>query len=236
MWDAVHKKTETVYLSSRIWDKFEKPHDEEWYCCKLHKYPVTPVKAHKRKINGEEISVLSHFRNITENICNGESVEHWQTKVDIVLGLKEKRYLLLFRGNIIEYDFESICNEVSIDKRRADILIKFNEYNSFLGYGIVIEVLHSEKEENFNLKAKDWIKNKYSITSIKTDCNKEKIHIDYPYSLYEPFVKWCDSLTWNRRKFYQGKINNKKWRDTLLNDRRSWNDIPDYEKDGVLIW
>jgi len=55
MWDAVHSKTETVFLASDIWGKFEKPHDEDWYCCKLHKYPVTPVKAHKRKINGEEI-------------------------------------------------------------------------------------------------------------------------------------------------------------------------------------
>ena len=183
MWDAVHNKTKNIYLATDIWDKFEKPHEEEWYCCELHKYPVTPVKAHKRKIGGEEINIFSHFRNLTDHFCPGESIEHWQTKVDIVLGLKEKRYGLTFRGEKIEYEIKNIDIEVAKDNRRADILLEI-PYNSFLGYGIVIEVMVSETEEKYNLKVKDWIKGRYSITSINQDEKRDEIKIQNTYGVY----------------------------------------------------
>lgn len=237
MWDAIHSETEKIYLSTDVWDIFDNPHKEEWYCCPLHKYPVTPVKAHKRKINNEEINVLPHFRNITDKICSGESIEHWQTKVMILLGLKEKKIDLIYRGKKINYEIKNIDVEVTKENRRADILMDI-EFNTFLGNGLVIEVLVSEEYDNFLLKAKDWIQQKYSVTSIKTTTTKQQINIEYPFGLYEPNIRWCNSLKWNKKKIYNKNDYNLK-KHLLMNDTRSWKNIPEEEKsflyNGVMI-
>lgn len=206
MFKAVHESTGIIWNAFDILNTFPAPNKEKWICCLQHKNPVSFIKRHQRK----ESWVVAHFRSLTNHFCPGESDEHWQLKVDIKIGIQKKRYNLKFRGKEIQYPFNFIDNEIQIENRRADILLKFLEFNSFFGYGIVFEVAVSEKEESLLSKSKDWIKHKYSVAWIYTSPENNEIEIKFPYGLYEPNIKWCGSLYWNNKKFKTNQRINKK--------------------------
>jgi len=149
MWDAIYEKTGEKKDASKIWLEFENPHNEKWYCCNLHKQPVTPVIKHKRIINNEEIIVLSHFRMIVEgHYCPGESDKHWNLKVELAKKIQEKKLNLSCNGyNFIDDELKNRL-ERKRGNRRADILFEFDKYNSLYGNGIVIEIAISESVDS----------------------------------------------------------------------------------------
>jgi len=201
MFEAIHEQTGVAWKSWKIWDAFQKPHEEKWICCKLHKYPVTPVKEHKRK----EQFVQAHFRSLTDHYCPGESDEHWNLKIQIAESIKNKQLLLSFRKEDIPYEIDETIPldkyiEIRKKNRQADVFYQTKNYNSLLGNGLVIEIQVSEKIDSLESKAIDWIRNKYSITWVDKYPDNGILEIKYPMGLYYDIIRECNGLKWNKNK------------------------------------
>ena len=202
MWDAIHKETGEIIKAYDAVVRFEKPHKEEWYCCNLHKYPVTPVKSHTR----EGIIVLDHFRMISNHFCPGESDMHWNLKVEIAQQIENGNVRFKFKKEKIDFVFKQCSElierlEITKERRRADILFDFEKYHPTYGKGIVIEIAVSEGIESLRKKTIDWIKNRYSVIWIHEDDSYKTMEIKYVQSLYFDIIKICNDLNWSKRQY-----------------------------------
>lgn len=215
MWDAIHKKTKKPYYAYQIWNKFEKPHNEEWYCCPICEKPVTPIKKHKRVIHNKEILIPSFFRIMAGygGCISYESDEHKAGKI-IVASLIEyhKDFIFTYRGKKIKIpSFKKVPElkyrwEQKRGERRADVLFEFTKFNAFLGKGIAIEIAISENKKSLYEKTIDWVKNRYSVIWLFSEDFSENtlkynnIEIKYPYGLFYDIIHWSNELIWNNRK------------------------------------
>jgi len=202
MWNAIHKETGRNIKAYDAVIEFEKPHKEEWYCCNIHKYPVTPVKSHQRK--GK--LVLDHFRMISNHFCPGESDIHWNLKVEVAKQIEEGGVKFKFKKDKIAFIFKQCSElverlEITKKNRRADVLFEFEKYSPTYGYGIVIEIAVSENIDSLRKKTIDWIKNRYSVIWIHENDDFKTIEIKYVQSLYFDIIKFCNDLKWNKNQY-----------------------------------
>src|SRR4030042_6172846 len=207
MFKALHENTGIVWPAFEVLGTYKIPKKEKWICCQIHKYPVVHVKLGHKK-NGT--LVASHFRSLTDHFCPGESDEHWNLKIQIAEAIKNKQLLFSFRKENIQYKVPEDISleeyiEVRKNNRQADVLFLSDDYDSFLGFGLVIEIQVSEKIESLESKAIDWIRNKYSITWVDRYPESGILEIKYPSGLYFDIVRECNHLKWNKnKKKYRG--------------------------------
>src|SRR4030042_4907384 len=124
MFKALHENTGIVWPAFEVLGTYKIPKKEKWICCQIHKYPVVHVKLGHKK-NGT--LVASHFRNLTNHYCPGESDEHWNLKIQIAEAIKNKQLLFSFRSEIIPFEIvekQSLksCIEIRSKNRRADVI------------------------------------------------------------------------------------------------------------------
>ena len=222
MISAIHRKTGKLWKARDTWKEWSDPHNEEFFCCKLHKYPVTPVVHHERNINGERTWVIDHFRMLEDHYCPGESDEHWNIKINTALKIKNKDVFLKFEGKKIDCDFKERdkVTEIKRGNNRADILFELEQFDSLLGFGIVIEVAVTEKLSSLVKKSISWIGKRYSIAWIFSE-PEEIVEIKYPYGLYFDIVKWCGQLEWDWKK-YHCNIEQKHYQERQQNGMDAW--------------
>jgi hypothetical protein len=171
--DAIHAKTNKGYHAFEIWEKFDKPHEETWECCPAHKFPVTPVIAHKRN---ETIFVISHFKTLGQHCPTGESDKHRKAKT-VVAALVENKEIEICYDNFIipfknlEYKEKPKIpfrwEEIKVGNRRGDVVFDFIGFNSILGKGIVFEIQLSNITSNeIRKRERDWCNSGYSFAWI----------------------------------------------------------------------
>lgn len=187
MFEAWHKKSKKGYHATDVWDKFDDPHKEEWYCCPERHTKVTPKEGHHRNITGHRKAfVTSHFMTIDEDRCpTKESDIHLKYKLLIGNLIENKELQLLVYGRKIliktldiekverpEFRWEQRSEGNAKNKkfRRADVRLRFKIQHESLGKGIVFEIQQSKMtEEEKQEREEDWILEGYSITWIYPD-------------------------------------------------------------------
>jgi len=210
MWDAIHKETEKPYFAYKIWEKFNKPHDEKWICCPICKKPVTPVVKHIRVIHNEKIYIPSFFKLFdgVGGCISHESDEHKMGKIIIATLVENNKAMFKIKNKKINLVFKSVPNisyrwEQHLYNRRADVLFILEKWNNIIGNGIVFEIAITEKKRSLVKKTIDWIKRGYSVCWLfkedfrKNSLKEEYININYPFGLYRDIVKLCNDVNWS---------------------------------------
>jgi len=209
MFEALYLPSDKYYFADDAFEQIpeikDKKSDErkKWVCCKDCNKSVRPVKEHFRiydKETGIKTVVMPHFRFLAENTsCVLESDEHKEMKANLKISLSEKNNSFIYNGETIKLPEYDVSCEKPHKHRRADILLKFDRYSSFLGNGLVIEIAVSETEKSLEDKAIDWISYGFSICKTREQTNPMKI--SYPFGLYQDIIKNPKLI---HRFFYQG--------------------------------
>lgn len=197
MFEALYIPSDKYLFADDAFDKIPEIKDKKsnerknFVCCKDCNKPVRPVKEHVRIYNKEtkiKTVVMPHFRFLNSDThCILESDEHKEMKANLKILLINNNHNFEYRKEIIQLPRYLVSCEKPHENRRADVLLKFNKYSSFLGNGIVLEVAVSEKEKSLEEKAIDWIGYGFSVCKIREINNP--IKISYPFGLFQDIVK-----------------------------------------------
>jgi len=148
----------------------------------------TYVKGFDRKVNDQEQYVRSYFTpsekgtEYTIRIEDKDLMTHKSAQdvllVELLEGSLEVEYngimIPLTKFNIKKFsDFQDYLEvEIEIQKgghkssRRADLLVKFKDWNDKFGKGIAFEIFNTESEKSIKEKEYDWNLSHYSYVSL----------------------------------------------------------------------
>ena len=191
MWECWNNENEKVIQRAFLIKKLSKEESDKLpFICPKCLEPLSFRIEHYRLFGKSK--VRAHFMHKSDSQCygyipEGESEEHYNEKMKLLDLLNEEEYSLKIDG--LTFDIKTNSGfiqfkdkEVSLNNRRADVLLTFKSPNSILGLGIAFEIMISEKEESIEQKIKYWTAYGYTVAfgknveEIETSPYLEKAH------------------------------------------------------------
>lgn len=189
MWQALNKKRERTFLAQEAIQTIPLWKQEKWTCPNCKK-SVSLKESFYRAISFKTLSLVnSHFCHHPSSSCKDpkENNIHYQRQMFVLSQLYSAAPPLRIGGFIILHKFDQIKK---LETKKADILIEFKEFDPLFGFGLVIEIMVSEKDESMEDKIKKWGQKGYSITWLeKNRFNKKNQLITEGIEIKLPYLK-----------------------------------------------